>query len=184
MPSVEQKISIYYHYELNQLERRMITREQAKALCYKYHGNQSRRGVEGEYVDHPIAVARMVEEYGGSELAITASYLHDLLEDTECTIDILKSYGADDDLLTVMDIVTRRANEGSREHYERVLASDNLDALYVKTYDNYHNSIWSRKQLKWQRETFDVDPYVEIAKYASRYIKLMMKVRRMKGVYE
>lgn len=161
----------------------MITREQAKSLCYKYHGNQSRRGVEGAYVDHPVAVANLVEEFGGSELAITAAYLHDLIEDTSCSIEILKGYGASPELIEVMELVTRKENEDSREHFERVLKSDNIDALFVKTYDNYHNSIWTRKQLRWHRDTFQADSYVEVAKYGSRYVKLLMKIRRMTGVY-
>ena len=161
----------------------MITREQAKALCIKYHGNQSRRGVEGAYVGHPLAVAKLVEEFGGSETAIIAAYLHDLIEDTEFTFDHLKELGASEELIAVMDIVTARENEESREHFERVLKSDNYDALFVKAYDNYHNSIWTRKQLKWHRENFQVDTHGEVAKYGSRYVKLLMKIRRMSGVY-
>lgn len=160
----------------------MFTREQASALCHLGHANQSRRGVVNTYSAHPVAVAKLVESFGGSETAIMAAYLHDLVEDTDMTYDDLASKGVSPEVIEILRVVTRLPDEDSRTHFNRVLASDNIDVLYVKAYDNYHNSIWTRKEMRWHREEMHTDPQGEISKYSGRYVKLLLKIRRMTGV--
>lgn len=45
------------------------------------HAGQARKGTEMPYIVHPIAVACLVMEYGGTEAETMAALLHDALED-------------------------------------------------------------------------------------------------------
>lgn len=57
-----------------------------------YHKDQSYNG--GPFIAHPIEVARFLEELGKSEDIIAAGYLHDILEDTDVTYDmVVKNFG-------------------------------------------------------------------------------------------
>ena len=47
------------------------------------HGGQRRRGSGSPYIEHPVAVARLVVEHGGDEAMVAAAFLHDVLEDTD-----------------------------------------------------------------------------------------------------
>jgi len=64
--------------------------ERALNFCVFYHEGQYRKSGE-EYAVHPILVAYIVAYFGGDKEMIIASLLHDVVEDTECTIDRLKS---------------------------------------------------------------------------------------------
>ena len=73
-----------------------------KALWFatKAHEGQFRKFTKAHeepipYITHPIAVAKLVEEYGGSNLMIVAALLHDTVEDCDVSIiDITKEFGA------------------------------------------------------------------------------------------
>jgi len=64
--------------------------EKALNFCIFYHQGQYRKSGE-EYAVHPILVAYIIAYFGGDKEMIIASLLHDVVEDTECTIDKLKS---------------------------------------------------------------------------------------------
>jgi len=51
------------------------------------HAGQTRKYTGEWYITHPIAVARMVREAGGTEEQIAAAYLHDVVEDTTIGLD-------------------------------------------------------------------------------------------------
>lgn len=61
----------------------------AFALATKWHGSQVRKGNDDPYISHLMAVSALVIEYGGTQEQATAALLHDILEDTECTKDVL-----------------------------------------------------------------------------------------------
>ena len=63
--------------------------EKALNFCITYHEGQYRKSGE-EYAVHPILVANIVAYYGGDKEMIIASLLHDVVEDTECTIEDIK----------------------------------------------------------------------------------------------
>ena len=54
-----------------------------KALAYaaEKHAGQKRKGTRIPYISHPLAVASLVLEYGGSEDEVIAALLHDVPED-------------------------------------------------------------------------------------------------------
>ena len=66
-------------------------------ICYRAYGfaacahKEQKRKYTGEpYIIHPVAVANMVSDYEGSDNAISAALMHDVLEDTDVTVDYMR----------------------------------------------------------------------------------------------
>jgi len=56
--------------------------------CHELHQGQYRKSGE-PYICHPVAVAGLLRDLGGSS-AIAAGFLHDVVEDTDVTIEELE----------------------------------------------------------------------------------------------
>lgn len=71
--------------------------EKALMFAVLAHSGQVRKGNPSEpRIVHPIAVAEILREYGADNNVIAASYLHDVAEDTEYTLeDIRRVFGED-----------------------------------------------------------------------------------------
>ncbi len=55
------------------------------------HAGQIRNGSGGmPYVEHPIAVAALLDEHGFGDEILAAALLHDVVEDSETTLDELR----------------------------------------------------------------------------------------------
>lgn len=91
----------------------------AKLLAAELHKNQ-KYGTR-PYVVHLAAVARKVEEAGGSPQQIAAAWLHDSLEDTDITQDELRRQFGDE----VADMVWAVTGEGHNRIYK-------LDSVVTK----------------------------------------------------
>ena len=64
-------------------------------LANKYHDGQKRESGE-PYITHPMAVAYILLELGLDTDTICAALLHDVVEDTDCTLEVLqKKFGSD-----------------------------------------------------------------------------------------
>ena len=128
------------------------------------HKEQRRKSGES-YIMHPLAVARVVaEELGLGADPIIAAFLHDVVEDTEYTIeDIRDKFG--DDVAFLVNVVTKRKKkhyESSKQidNYKQMLDSLQYDirALLIKLADRLHNmrtlnSMRPDKQMKIAGET-------------------------------
>jgi len=123
-----------YHYlntsEIKNLELAQRI-EAARNLAIKWHYNQYRRDGVTPYFDHLQTVADAVpREYKA------VAYLHDLLEDTYCSIKEMQDAGiSNKDILSVM------AMTKLEEEYEEYLRRVNADpvAKAVKIQDILHN---------------------------------------------
>ena len=133
-------------------------------LAREAHSKQFRKSGE-PYILHPIAVARIIAvelELGANP--IMAAFLHDVVEDTDYTIDdIRQRFG--DDVAFLVGVVTKK----KKEHYERSKQVDNYQqilesvqydvrALLIKLADRLHNmrtldSMRPDKQMKIAGET-------------------------------
>jgi (p)ppGpp synthase/HD superfamily hydrolase len=105
-----------------------------------------RRAHEGQmdksgrpYYLHPLRVAMRLIHCTPEERH--AALLHDVVEDTPLTLADLRALGYSDEVLDLVDILTRRmpAGESHREYLERVVASGNAKALRVKLADVLDN---------------------------------------------
>ncbi len=68
----------------------------ACAFATRMHGKQQRKYTGEPYVLHCLEVARTVADVGGTPTMIVAALLHDVVEDTEATIeDVRAAFGED-----------------------------------------------------------------------------------------
>lgn len=97
----------------------------AATFAAEKHGKEGQvRKYTGEpYIIHPARVAHTVAVYGGDSGMIQAAWLHDVLEDTDCTIDeIMQNFGPDvaslvDDLTDVS--IPSDGNRATRKAIDR-----------------------------------------------------------------
>lgn len=108
------------------------------------HAGQVRNGSGGmPYVEHPVAVAALLKEHGYREEAIAAALLHDVIEDSDASLEELREefgetvaglVGALTDDETIESYRERKA-----EHRERVAAADG-EALAIYAADKLTNA--------------------------------------------
>lgn len=168
-----QKIDNEVQELLTRLSRRLSAEdveriEQAYRLAREAHMEQKRKSGE-PYIMHPVAVAKIVaEELRLGANPIIAAFLHDVVEDTQYTIeDIRERFG--DDVAFLVDVVTKKkkkpalspAGSSSQiDNYKQMLNSLHYDirALLIKLSDRLHNmrtlsSMRPDKQMKIAGET-------------------------------
>lgn len=133
-------------------------------LAKTAHADQKRKSGE-PYIFHPIAVANIVaEELMLGANPVIAAFLHDVVEDTDYTIDdIQQRFG--DDVAFLVRVVTKQEKERyemsrQMDNYKQMLDSIHYDirALLVKLADRLHNmrtlsSMRPDKQMKIAGET-------------------------------
>ena len=150
----------------NALRRNGMDNEQAVnlisgayALAEEAHRPQKRKsGLP--YILHPLAVALIVvEEMRQTDPAIVcAALLHDVVEDTDHTIEEIRSLFGDD-VATLVAAVTK-PNKQQVDNFQHILGSVNKDVrvLILKLSDRLHNmrtldSMKPQKQWKIASET-------------------------------
>ena len=130
------------------------------------HKNQRRKSGEA-YVFHPIAVAKIVaSEIGLDAVSIASALLHDVVEDTEYTLDdIERLFG--DTVARIVDGLTKIAHlnkdtniSQQAENFRKMLLTlhDDVRVIIIKIADRYHNmltmdSMPEDKQVKLASET-------------------------------
>lgn len=115
-------------------------------LAKEAHQGVRRRSGE-PYLLHPIAVAKIViEEIGLGVKSVVASLLHDVVEDTEYTVeDIERIFGSKIasmvDGLTKMSGVFNADTSEQAEYFRKVLLtlSDDVRVILIKIADRLHN---------------------------------------------
>lgn len=130
------------------------------------HKNQRRKSGEA-YVFHPIAVAKIVaSEIGLDAVSIAAALLHDVVEDTEYTLDDIERLFGETvakivDGLTKIGHLKKDANISQQaENFRKMLLTlhDDIRVIIIKIADRYHNmltmdSMPEHKQVKLASET-------------------------------
>ena len=86
----------------------------AKRVAIEAHGDQKRKYTGEPYWYHPRAVAGLVTTFGGPIWLRGAAWLHDVVEDTDTTLDDLKAFGFHPLAIEAVDYMTERATEGNR----------------------------------------------------------------------
>src|SRR3954468_11720992 len=132
------------------------------------HRHQS-RGSGESYINHPLAVARIVADIGLDETSVAAALLHDAVEDTEITIaDVQRNFGAE--VSAIVDGVTKldRIQFDSREAQQAatmrkmlVAMAADLRVLVITLADRLHNmrtlaAMPADKQTRIAQETIDI----------------------------
>ncbi|HMK12705.1 MAG TPA: HD domain-containing protein, partial [Acidimicrobiales bacterium] len=132
------------------------------------HAEQFRKSGE-RYINHPIAVARIVAELGLDETTVSAALLHDAVEDTAVTLDdVEREFGAE--VASIVDGVTKleRIRFDSKEEQQAatmrkmlVAMAKDLRVLIIKLSDRLHNmrtiaAFPEQKQRRTAQETLDI----------------------------
>ena len=132
------------------------------------HTHQMRSSGEA-YINHPIAVARIVADIGLDEISLAAALLHDAVEDTEITVDdVRREFG--EEVATLVDGVTKleRLQFDSREAQQAatmrkmlVAMARDMRVLVIKLADRLHNmrtlaGVPIEKQQRTAQETLDI----------------------------
>ncbi len=108
------------------------------------HAGQVRNGSGGmPYIEHPVRVAALLAEHGCGEEVLAAALLHDVVEDSETTLDELREKfgGAVTGLVGAMtdDGSIENYRERKAEHRERLAAAP-AEALAIYGADKLVNS--------------------------------------------
>jgi (p)ppGpp synthase/HD superfamily hydrolase len=128
----------------------------ALALAREVHAGQIRNGSGGmPYIEHPQAVAALLAEHGFGDEVLAAALLHDVVEDSETTVEELRERfgepvaGLVDTLSDDESIEDYR--ERKDEHRGRVAAADG-DAFAIYGADKLTNVAMLRRTYAEQGE--------------------------------
>ena len=137
-------------------------------MAHKLHEGQLRKSGEPYFI-HPIAVAIILAQLGMDEATIVGGLLHDVVEDTEYTREMLvNDFG--EEVAVLVDGVTKLGSikfdtkeEAQAENLRKMFfaMSKDIRVLIIKLADRLHNmrtaEYWSEsKQKEKSRETLDI----------------------------
>ena len=142
--------------------------ERAFRLSYWAHRNDRRASGE-KYISHPLAVAAIVaQDISLDDISVAAALLHDVVEDTELSIEFLRQEFGDTlatiiDGLTKIDGVFTSREMGQAENVRKLMLSmaSDIRVILVKFADRLHNmrtldSLPRSKQIKIASETIEL----------------------------
>ena len=148
-------------------------------LSVEAHKEQRRRSGE-PYIYHPIAVAKIVaDEIGLGAISIMAALLHDVVEDTDYTIeDIEQLFG--ETVARIVNGLTKishlKKDDASiqAENYRKMLLTlnDDVRVILIKIADRYHNM-----------QTLDSMPPDKQARIASETLFIYAPLAHRLGLY-
>ena len=137
------------------------------------HAGQRRRSGE-EYITHPLEVAALVADMKLDDVAIAAGLLHDVVEDTLTTIEIVTElFGPEvahvvEGVTKISTIPFSTSEERQAENFRKMLLAmvDDARVILVKLADRLHNmrtldSLGEEQRQKISQETLDI--YAPIA---------------------
>lgn len=109
-----------------------------KALNFAYEAHKGQVDKGGlPYIFHPYAVAEYVSQESEDEYLVCAALLHDVVEDTEYSIEDLEKLFP----LEVTDIIrylTHKENTSYKDYIKKI--KENEAAVFIKKMDIKHNT--------------------------------------------
>ena len=133
------------------MENRLL--EDAIALAVEAHRGQVDKA-NAPYILHPLRLMLAMD----SDAARVAAMLHDVVEDTAYTLDLLKERGFPEDVITAVDCLSRRDGESYEAFIERIGA--NPLATKVKLADLEDNLNVSRLATLDERDVERLNRYL------------------------
>ena len=128
-----------------------MTNRSAKLAYEAHQGQYDRSGLP--YVFHPFHLAEQME----TEETVTAALLHDVVEDTDYTLEDLRAMGFPDAVLQALALLTHDPAVPYMTYVERL--KNNPIARAVKLADLRHNSDLSRLTVVTEKDLARVEKY-------------------------
>ena len=126
--------------------------KKAMQIAYEKHKNQvDKSGVP--YIFNPIHVAEQMDD----EKSTIVALLHDVVEDTDVTIDNLLNEGFTEEIVSAIKDMTKLKNEDYFEYLCRV--KNNNISKKVKLADLRHNSDLSRLNIITDEDLKRIEKY-------------------------
>ncbi len=165
------------YQELSSDDKKLIRK--AFDLAVEAHKDQRRKSGE-PYVYHPIAVAKIVaNDIGLGTTSIIAALLHDVVEDTEYSLEYIeKEFGKKVavivDGLTKISGLNRETTSIQAENYRKMLLTlnDDVRVILIKIADRYHNM-----------KTLEFMPIEKQARIASETLYIYAPLAHRLGLY-
>ena len=147
-------------------DRELVTR--AFDFAARAHDGQLRRSGQ-EFIYHPWGAAKILAGLQLDEATLAAALLHDTVEDTDVSLDEIRSeFG--DEIATLVDGVTKLTRvqfqsreQAEAENYRKLIVAMAADVrvILIKLADRLHNLraieyLGKQKQVQKARETLDV----------------------------
>jgi GTP pyrophosphokinase len=135
--------------------------------CEAHEGHKRRSGED--FIVHPAGVARILAELRRPPPAIAAGLLHDVVEDTDTTIEQVRAeFG--EDIARLVEGVTKLTRisfqsreQAQAENYRKMIVAmaEDPEVIIIKLADRLHNMrtieyLGKQKQLQKARETLEV----------------------------
>ena len=142
--------------------------ERAYRFASEAHENQQRRSGE-DFILHPLGVALILAELRSDDATIAAGLLHDVVEDTDTTIEQVRDeFG--EEVARLVEGVTKLTRihfqsreQAQAENYRKMIVAmaDDHRVILIKLADRLHNMrtieyLGKQKQLQKARETLEV----------------------------
>ncbi|MDA1035873.1 MAG: bifunctional (p)ppGpp synthetase/guanosine-3',5'-bis(diphosphate) 3'-pyrophosphohydrolase [Chloroflexi bacterium] len=151
--------------------------EEALAFAHEVHEGQTRKSGE-PYVDHPVSAATYLAELSLDSTTIVAALLHDVVEDTDTTVDDVRvQFG--DEVARLVDGVTKLTkldlmviedeghhgptNDGQAESVRKMLVAmaEDIRVVLIKLADRLHNmktlkALPPHRRVAIAQETLDI----------------------------
>ncbi len=190
-PTVEALIARLHQY-LPDANGELVRRAYALALIA--HAGQYRQSGE-PYIDHPVAVATILLELRLDAESLAAALLHDVVEDTGVSLDLIKAHFGDT-IAHLVDGVTKLSGLESKSKEEIqagsyrkmfIATADDPRVILIKLADRLHNmrtlgATPPAKQKRVARETLDI--YAPLAHRLGMWqVKSELEDLAFKGMY-
>jgi len=139
------KLEVISKEESVKLNMKLI--EKAIMFAKKWHGTQMRKTGDHPFYFHPLKVAEMVAERYCKTDVIIAAILHDVVEDSKCTVKMIeKEFNAR--IAQIVDRLTNKRFENGKhikltfeEMLDRLQEVGDTEALLIKQMDREHNLV-------------------------------------------
>jgi len=132
--------------------------KKALSLCFEAHKNQlDKSGMP--YVFHPFHLAEQME----TEETVVVALLHDLVEDTDYTIDDLKAMGFPQNVTDAIALMTHAPEVDYMDYVAGI--KTNPIAKTVKLADLRHNSDTARLDKVTEKDLKRAKKYAEAIKF-------------------
>ena len=145
-----------------------MTVEETLQIALDAHKGQ--KDLDGKpAVLHPIAVGLM----GSTDSEIKAGFLHDVVEDSDLTIDDLRRKGVDEEVLAALELLTHDKGTDYFEYVSKIANSGNYTAIHTKVNDLKHNFDRGRKSYKRAKELNDTEKAERLSKINEKHRKAL-----------